>query len=224
MYNFSPKIVKISKIIPNFKNLSNFGLIVLTKAYVQPYIPLNPPKNKKLPLIVYLHGGDFVLFSVSTVIFHNFCNDIASQFPIVVVSVEYRLAPENRIPAAFDDALNAILWLKNQSLGIGGRDPWLEYADFTKAFLLGSSADANIAYHTALRALNFDLRPLKIKGILLNQAYFGGVKPTQSETRLIDDAYVPLYINNVLWSKPVAGVGVTSGEQLPAGGTRGCAC
>ncbi|KAL8495423.1 hypothetical protein ACS0TY_019531 [Phlomoides rotata] len=170
------------------------------KASVRLYIPLNPPKNRKLPLIVYLHGGDFVLFSASTVIFHNFCNNIASRFPAVVVSVEYRLAPEKRLPAAYDDALNAILWLKNQSLGIGGRDPWLEYADFTKTFLLGSSSGANIVYHTALRTLDFNLRPLKIKGILLNQAYFGGLRPTKSETRLIDDAYVPLYINHVLWS------------------------
>ncbi|KAK4397324.1 Carboxylesterase 1 [Sesamum angolense] len=78
-----------------------------SKAYVRLYIPVSPPKNRKLPLIIYLHGGDFVLFSASTVLFHNFCNDIASQFPAVVASVEFRLAPENRLPAAYDDALNA---------------------------------------------------------------------------------------------------------------------
>ncbi|PIN15455.1 Arylacetamide deacetylase [Handroanthus impetiginosus] len=170
------------------------------KAYVRLYIPVNPPKNQKLPLIIYFHGGDFVLFSASTVIFHNFSNDIASQFPAVVVSVEYRLAPENRLPAAYDDALNAIAWVRAQALGIGGRDPWLEYADFSRVFLLGSSAGANIAYHVALRALDFDITPLQIKGLLLNQAYFGGLRRTQSETRLIDDPYVPLYVNDVLWS------------------------
>ncbi|KAL0309171.1 UNVERIFIED_CONTAM: putative carboxylesterase 8 [Sesamum radiatum] len=147
-----------------------------SKAYIRLYIPVNPPKNKKLPLIIYLHGGDFVLFSASTVIFPNFCNDIASQFPAVVASVE------------------------NQSLGIGGRDPWMEYADFSRVFLLGSSSGANIVYHAALRALDFDIRPLKIKGLLLNQAYFGGVKRTESEIRLKDDPYVALYVNDVLWS------------------------
>ncbi|XP_012829489.1 PREDICTED: carboxylesterase 1-like [Erythranthe guttata] len=70
--------------------------------------------EKKLPLVVYLHGGDFVLFSASTVIFHNFCNDIAEYFSAVVVSVEYRLAPENKLPAAFEDALDAIFWVQNQ--------------------------------------------------------------------------------------------------------------
>ncbi|KAL2515181.1 putative carboxylesterase 8 [Forsythia ovata] len=170
-----------------------------SKAYVRLYIPVTPPATTKLPLIIYLHGGDFVLYSASTVIFHEFCNNIASQFPAVVVSVEYRLAPENRIPAAYDDALNAIFWVKNQALGIG-RDPWLDYADFSKVFLLGSSAGANIVYHTALRTLDFDLSPIKIRGILLNQPFFGGEIRTPSELRLIDDPYVPLYVCDVLWT------------------------
>ncbi|GFP86001.1 probable carboxylesterase 8 [Phtheirospermum japonicum] len=171
-----------------------------SKAYVRLYVPASPPKARKLPLIIYLHGGDFVLFSATTIIFHNFCNDIASQLPAVVVSVEYRLAPENRLPAAFDDALNAIFWARDQAKGIGGRDPWMEYADFDRVFILGSSAGANIAYHVALRALDFDISPLKIRGLLMNQGYFGGVRPTQSEIRLKDDPYVALYVNHVLWS------------------------
>ncbi|KAG8363353.1 hypothetical protein BUALT_Bualt19G0013600 [Buddleja alternifolia] len=171
-----------------------------SKASIRLYIPINPPKNKKLPLIIYFHGGDFVLYSASTVIFHNFCNNIASEFPAVVASVEYRLAPENRLPAAYDDALNGIFWARDQALGKGGRDPWMEYADFSRVFLLGSSAGANIAYHVALRALDFDISPLKIQGLMLNQGYFGGLQRTQSEIRLKDDPYVALYVNDVLWS------------------------
>lgn len=76
----------------------------------------------------------------------------------------------------------------------------MEYADFTKVFILGSSAGANIAYHVALRALDFDMRPLQIKGVMMNQGYFGGVARTASEIRLKDDAYVPLYVNDVLWT------------------------
>ncbi|KAL3616594.1 hypothetical protein CASFOL_039984 [Castilleja foliolosa] len=170
-----------------------------SKAYIRLYIPLNPPKNKKIPLIIYLHGGDFVIFSASTVIFHNFCNDVASKLPAVVVSVEYRLAPENRLPAAYDDALSAISWARDQALGTGGRDPWMEYADFSRVYLLGSSAGANIAYHAALRAVDFDIRPLRIRGLMLNQAFFGGLKRTESEIRLKDDPYVALYVNDVLW-------------------------
>ncbi|CAA3000075.1 probable carboxylesterase 8 [Olea europaea subsp. europaea] len=65
-----------------------------------------------------------------------------------------RLAPENRFTAAYDDALNAIYWAKEQALGVGGRDPWLEDADFSRVFIMGSSTGANIAYHVALRALD----------------------------------------------------------------------
>ncbi|KAL2472939.1 putative carboxylesterase 8-like [Forsythia ovata] len=86
-------------------------------AYIRLYIPVNPPTETKLPLIIYLHGGDFVLFSASTVIFHDFCNNIATQFPAVVASVEYRLAPENQLPEAYEDALNAIFWVQSQAQG-----------------------------------------------------------------------------------------------------------
>lgn len=165
------------------------------------YIPVDPPENKKLPLIIYTHGGDFVSFSVSTIIFHTFCNDIAAQFPAIVVSVEYRHAPENPLPAAYDDALNAVFWARDQALRIGGRrHPWLEYADFSHVLLVGSGAGGNIAYHTALRATDFDLKPLQIKGLLLNQPYFGGEKRTGSEIRLKDDPFVALYVNDVLWT------------------------
>ncbi|KAG8363374.1 hypothetical protein BUALT_Bualt19G0015700 [Buddleja alternifolia] len=136
------------------------------KAYIRLYIPLNPPKDKKLPLIIYFHGGDFVLYSASTVIFHNFCNDVASQFPAVVASVEYCLASENRLPAAYDDALNAIFLAKDQALE------------------KESSAGANIAYHVALRALDFDINPLKTKGLILNQAYHEFCNPISSGTYL----------------------------------------
>lgn len=186
---------------PNQLALStDIPLSPYNKAYIRLYIPAKTPTGTKLPLIIYLHGGDFVLFSASTVIFHEFCNNIAGQFPAVVASVEYRLAPENRLPAAYDDALNAILWAKDQALGVGGRDPWLEYADFSRVFIMGSSAGANIAYHVALRALDFDLGPLKIIGLLMNQPFFGGLHRTQSEVRLEEDKYVPLYVCDVLWS------------------------
>ncbi|KAL2492125.1 putative carboxylesterase [Abeliophyllum distichum] len=172
----------------------------LNKAFVRLYRPVNSSANTKLPVIVYLHGGDFVLFSATTVIFHNFCNSIAAQFPAIVVSVEYRLAPENRLPAAYNDALNAIFWLQSQAIGFSGRHPWFKYADFSRVFLLGSSAGANIVYHTALRTLDFNIKPLKIRGVLLNQAFFGGIQNTSSELRLLDDAYAPLYVCDVLWT------------------------
>ncbi|PIN04528.1 Arylacetamide deacetylase [Handroanthus impetiginosus] len=57
----------------------------------------------KLPLIVYYHGGAFIFGSAATLLFQKFITEIANEVQAVVVSVEYRLAPEHRLPAAYDD-------------------------------------------------------------------------------------------------------------------------
>jgi hypothetical protein len=54
------------------------------------------------PLLVYFHGGGFVLGDLDS--HHQICIDIASQVDVPVLSVDYRLAPENPFPAAPDDA------------------------------------------------------------------------------------------------------------------------
>lgn len=115
---------------------------------------------------------------------------MASEFPAVVASVEYRLAPEHRLPAAYEDAADALAWARTQ------RDPWMEeLVDLSRTFLMGSSAGGNIVYHAALRDLDDSIR-----GLVINQPYFGGVERTESELRLVNDKIVPLHANDVMWS------------------------
>ncbi|KDO60171.1 hypothetical protein CISIN_1g042985mg, partial [Citrus sinensis] len=91
--------IAVSKDVP--VNQSN-------KTWVRIFLPrqaLDSSTKTKLPLIVYVHGGALILLSAATKIYHDLCSDIAARVPAVIVSVDYRLAPEHRLPAAYYDAL-----------------------------------------------------------------------------------------------------------------------
>ncbi|KAL8488982.1 hypothetical protein ACS0TY_025044 [Phlomoides rotata] len=159
------------------------------------YLP-RPPPAAKLPLIVFYHGGGFVIASAASSFFQNFCNKIVLQIPALMVSIEYRLAPEHRLPAAYDDCLEALHWLRTTA------DEWLtDHADFSKCFILGNSGGGNIVYHVSLRvASSVDrLMPLQIRGLILHQPFFGGVNRTSSEIRSVNDKVVPLGTADIIW-------------------------
>ncbi|KAK1576714.1 hypothetical protein Q3G72_015919 [Acer saccharum] len=153
--------------------------------------------HNKLPLIVYCHGGGFILCSADLNFFHDLCSNMVVQLQAVVVSVGYRLAPEHRLPAAYDDAMEALHWIKTNT-----QDVWLQkYVDFSTCFLMGTSAGGNIAYNAGLRAAaEVDhLTPLKIKGLILHHPFFGGVKRTGSELRLVNDPVLPTCVTDLMW-------------------------
>ncbi|XP_030473303.2 carboxylesterase 1-like [Syzygium oleosum] len=184
-------------------------------------VPINPAHNtwariflphrapsyskEKLPLIVYYHGGGFILYSAASTVFHEFCVTLASELSAVVVSVEYRLAPEHRLPMAYDDAVEALHWVK------ATRDEWLvDHADLSTCYLMGTSAGANLAFHSGLRASasHGDLKPLKIRGLILHHPFLSGTQRTPSELRLANNKMLPLVVNDFMWEMSLP-VGVT---------------
>ncbi|MBS1182781.1 MAG: hydrolase [Proteobacteria bacterium] len=94
-----------------------------------------------LPGIVYLHGGGWVLCSLDT--HDNICRNLAASVGAVVVSIDYRMAPEHRFPVATDDCLAAIRWVAAHAKGLG--------IDQAKLIVGGDSAGGNLAAVTALR-------------------------------------------------------------------------
>ncbi|GAC1317321.1 MAG: alpha/beta hydrolase [Collimonas sp.] len=105
-------------------------------------VRLYRPVEAKLgqPTIVFFHGGGFVLGSVELMddIARKLCRDIDA----VVVSVDYRLAPENPFPAAHDDALAVTLWAIRHVSILGG--------DAARIAVAGESAGGNLAASTAI--------------------------------------------------------------------------
>nr|ACJ85261.1 unknown [Medicago truncatula] len=152
--------------------------------------------NKLLPIIVFFHGSGFIVQSAASTNFHDLCVDMADTVEAVVASVDYRLAPEHRLSAAYDDAMEALSLIRSS------QDEWLtKYVDYSKCYLMGNSAGATIAYHAGLRVLEKvnDFEPLKIQGLILRQPFFGGTNRTESELRLENDPNFPLCVSDLCW-------------------------
>lgn len=98
------------------------------------YLP-TAPASGELPLILYYHGGGFVLGDLD--IYDNLCRRLCVAAQSAVVSVDYRLAPENPFPAAVDDAVAAARWVTRNRENVGGFSG--------RICLAGDSAGANLA-------------------------------------------------------------------------------
>ncbi|CAN6217956.1 unnamed protein product [Urochloa humidicola] len=141
--------------------------------------------SKKLPILVYFHGGGFCLHTAFNFIFHGYLTSLAARTRAIVVSVEYRLAPEHPLPAAYDDSWQALRWVASHAGG--GEEPWLaDHGDFSRLCVSGESAGANSAHHVAMRAAAAEeLPPLphgtRIAGAVLVHPYFLGAGTVPSE-------------------------------------------
>src|SRR6478736_535929 len=76
-------------------------------------------EDEPAPVLVYFHGGGWVLGSLNT--HHGVCATLAELSGCVVCSVDYRMAPEHRFPAAVEDAWAATRWLAEHPDEVGGR-------------------------------------------------------------------------------------------------------
>ena len=124
----------------DLETTNTFVVVPGREILVRIFRPKAPPK-KRLPLIMYFHGGGFVAGDLDT---HNFLTSLlASRCGAVVVSVHYRRAPENPFPAAIDDCDCATRWAINNAAKLG--------IDSHKVVLAGDSAGGALAASLAIR-------------------------------------------------------------------------
>ncbi|KAK1401130.1 Carboxyesterase [Heracleum sosnowskyi] len=159
------------------------------------YVPKSVDAGHKLPLLVYFHGGAFVIQTAFSPDYHTHLNNLVAEADIIVVSVDYRRVPEHPLPIAYEDSWEAVNWAASHSSG-NGQEPWLnDYADFQRVFFAGDSAGANISHNLAIRVGLETPDSFNLEGIVLVHAYFWGKEavggePVEPENR----AYI-----NKLW-------------------------
>jgi acetyl esterase len=106
------------------------------------YRPLGAAAGAPLPTLVYFHGGGWVIGDLDT---HDvLCRQLTAEARMMVVSVDYRLAPEAKFPAAADDAWAATRWIVANAARLG--------VDTKRVAVGGDSAGGNLAAVVALMA------------------------------------------------------------------------
>ena len=143
------------------------------------------PGHRGEPIILYFHGGGWVTGSAST-------NDsseraLATQAHAMVLSVAYRLAPENKFPASHDDAFAAYRWLLQNATRLG--------ADPRRIAVAGEAAGGNLAINVSISARDAHL-PMPVHQLLIYP--FSGTD-THAPSYIANKYAVPLSSEDVRW-------------------------
>ncbi|GKC39428.1 gibberellin receptor GID1C-like protein [Tanacetum coccineum] len=127
-----------------------------------------PAENDTQGVVLLIHRQIVQIYDI-------LCRRLVGLCNAVVVSVNYRRAPEDPYPSAYHDGWTALEWVNSR--------PWLQSKDSkVHIFLAGDSSGGNIVHQVALRAVKSDIQVL---GNILLNPMFGGETRTESEKRTI---------------------------------------
>ena len=115
-----------------------------------------PNAVRPAPTLIYIHGGGWVICSLNT--HDRICRRLAQEGGFAVASIDYRLAPEARFPACFDDCVAATQWLARHGADWG--------FDTSRLAIGGDSAGANLSLATAIALRDAGNSPLKMMALI----------------------------------------------------------
>ena len=122
----------------------------------------HPNPEIRLPILLYLHGGGYVLGSIET---HNrIMRELSFRSGCVVIGIDYSLSPEQKFPVALDEISCVLKWL-NKRPSSNKKSPY--FFDTDKIVIGGDSSGANLSIGTALNFKNC------LTGLLLIYGWFG---------------------------------------------------
>lgn len=149
------------------------------------YWPMGAATGTPLPVIVYFHGGGWVIANIDT--YDASTRALANETKAIVVSVHYRQAPENKFPAAYDDAVAAYKDIVENAGKWNGDSKHIAVA--------GESAGGNLALNVAMAAR--DLKLTMPLAVLAVYPVASGETDTQSEIE--NQNAMPLSQGDILW-------------------------
>jgi acetyl esterase len=149
------------------------------------YRPAGTERGQALPALVYFHGGGWLLGGLDS--HDTTCRHFANAARCAVVSVDYRMAPEHKFPAAVDDSAAATRWIIDHAASLG--------TDPARVAVGGDSAGGNLAAVLALMARDGTLPPLAFQ-LLIYPATDMAMTTVSSQT--ITQA-VPLTSKTMKW-------------------------
>lgn len=146
------------------------------------------------PLLIFFHGGSFVHSSANSAIYDAMCRRLVTMCGLVVLSTNFRRAPDHRYPCAYDDGLMSVKWAQ----GFNGRSCLrsLGCDPINRCFLAGDSAGGNIAHNVVVRAVK---EGIPIAGSVLLMPMFGGIRRTPAERRLDGKYFVTVRDRDWYW-------------------------
>ena len=120
--------------------------------------------DRKLPALVFFHGGGWVIGDLDT--HDGVCRHLANAAGCAVIAVDYRLAPEHKFPVAVDDAFAALLWVASEAAALR--------VDATRLAVGGDSAGGNLSAVVTLRARESGFQGLRFQLLIYPATDFAG--------------------------------------------------